>query len=76
MVVDGDGGYSLPTTNIATLNHEIQFATGSGSSEPLAGLTGLYLKSDQRGCGGIIVLLYGRQSRTDRRRRRWRTGHT
>ncbi len=43
MAVGGGGGYILPTTNVGTINHEIRFAAGSTSSEPLAGLTGLYL---------------------------------
>ena len=62
MVVDGDGGYSLPTTNIATLNHEIQFATGSGSSEPLAGLTGLYLNPTNVDVAGLTAYYTGAHS--------------
>jgi hypothetical protein len=38
-----ESGYILETTNVGTINHEIQFAAVSSSSEPLAGLTGLYL---------------------------------
>ncbi len=37
------GGYTLPTLNVPANNHELHFAAGSISSEPLDGKVGLYL---------------------------------
>ena len=37
------GGYTLPTLNVPANNHELHFAAGSNSSEPLDGKVGLYL---------------------------------
>ena len=55
MAVVGGGGYILPTTNVGTINHEVQFEAVSSSSEPLAGLTGLYLDPTSVDVAGLTA---------------------